>query len=286
MKNFCATGRQRVRLIIAQVVQKFRFGGGMRVGGVNTVDVGVDDELFGVDDVRDDGTGKIGAVAAEGGDAAVGSGADKAGDDGYKRGFDKREKNVAAALFGFFEVRLGVTEGVAGKDEIRGSDRDGGDAGFFERGGEETRAESFAEGSETIGEFFGGDDGTLLGNLVEKIAAEKLKAAADAVVLLFGKLEILKDTEMEMDEPFGFITRESELSFSKRMRNGEETIGDTLHGGDHDDEASILRGGANQTRGVQHALRAEERAAAKLQGDDRLARACVWRACGDREALP
>jgi hypothetical protein len=64
--------------------------------------------------VGDDGAGKIGAVAAESGDAAIWSGADEAGDDRHDACFEKRKENVAAALFGLCEMRLGFAESVAG----------------------------------------------------------------------------------------------------------------------------------------------------------------------------
>ncbi len=88
----------------------------------------------------DDGTGKIGAVAAERGDAAIGSCADEAGNDGDNAGFEERKKNVAAALFRLIQTRLGVAESVTRQHKIRRGDGDGGDAGFFESCGEEPGA--------------------------------------------------------------------------------------------------------------------------------------------------
>src|SRR5580704_5324385 len=102
MKHFGAAGRKSVRFIIAQVVEKFSFRGSVWVGGINTVHIGPDHELFGVDNIRNNRAGKIRAVAAERGDASVGSRADEAGDDGDQAGFEKRKKNGAAALSGLF----------------------------------------------------------------------------------------------------------------------------------------------------------------------------------------
>ena len=101
--------------------------------------------------MSDDGAGKIGAVAAERRDAAVGSGTDESGDDRNKSGFEERQENSAAALFCFVQLRLSLEECVASENEIGGGNRNSGDSGFFERSGEETRAESFAERGETIG---------------------------------------------------------------------------------------------------------------------------------------
>ncbi len=88
MKNLGAAGCQGVRFIIAQVVEKFSLGGGMRISGVNPIHIGPDDELFGVHEVSNDRAGKIGAIAAKRGNAAVGSRADEAGDDGDEAGFE------------------------------------------------------------------------------------------------------------------------------------------------------------------------------------------------------
>ena len=153
VKNFCSAGRERVRFIVAQIVQKFCLRGLVRIRGVDAVHVGPDHEFVGIDDVSDDGAGKIRAVAAERGDAAVGSCADETGDDRNDAGLEQRRKNSAAAAACLLELRLGVAEGVAGEHEFRGSDGNRRDAGAFERGGEETRAEAFAERCETIEEF-------------------------------------------------------------------------------------------------------------------------------------
>jgi hypothetical protein len=98
MKYFCAAGSQGVRLIIAQVVKEFSRGRNMRIGSINTIDVGPDDKLFGVHHVRDDSTGKIGAVAAKRGDTAVGSRANETGYDGNEAVFEQRKKYGAAAV--------------------------------------------------------------------------------------------------------------------------------------------------------------------------------------------
>jgi len=89
---------------------------------------------------------KIGAIAAEGGDAAIGSCADEPGYDWDDAGFEERKKNVAAALLGLFEMRLGVTKSIASQDELGGRDGHRGNAGLFESGGKEPSAETFTKG--------------------------------------------------------------------------------------------------------------------------------------------
>src|SRR6266436_3966578 len=131
-------------------MEKPRFRGFVGIGSVDAVHVGPDDEFFGVHDVRDEGTGKIGAVAAERGDAAVGRGADEARDDRDDAVFKQREKNGAAALSGLLEMWLGIAETVAGEDKFRRRDGYRGHSGFFERGRKEARAQAFAERGEAI----------------------------------------------------------------------------------------------------------------------------------------
>src|SRR5271167_2144017 len=236
MKNFSPAGSQGVRLIIAQVVEKFGFDGGVGVGCINAIHIGPDDKLLGVDYVSDDGAGKIGAIAAKRGDAAVGSCTDETCNHGNEVCFEKRKKNVAAALFGFFQMRLGLAEGIACEDEIGGGNGNSWDAGFFQSGGEKARAEAFSKGGESIGKF-GACDHTATGrHFMEKIAAKKLEAEADAVVLLFTKPKILEHAEVEMDDALGFIARTRKIVFGESARNGQETIGNALHRGNHDDD--------------------------------------------------
>src|SRR5579864_1896841 len=82
MQDFRSACGERVRFVVAEVVQELRLRVFVRIGGVDSVDVGPDHELVGIDNVRDDRAGKVGAVAAKRGDAAVGSRADESGDDG------------------------------------------------------------------------------------------------------------------------------------------------------------------------------------------------------------
>src|SRR5256885_11632929 len=58
-------------------------------------DVGPNDEFVGVHDVRDDSPGKIRAVAAESGDAAIGRCADESGNDCHNVGFERSEEHTS-----------------------------------------------------------------------------------------------------------------------------------------------------------------------------------------------
>src|SRR5260370_31762267 len=127
-------------------MQKARFGAFVGIGGVDAVDVDPTDEFVGVDHVSEYGAGKIRAIAPEGGNAAIRSCADEPGYDWDDAGFEERNKNVAAALLGLFEMGLSVAEGIASQDELGGRDGHRGDAGLFESGGKEPSAETFAKG--------------------------------------------------------------------------------------------------------------------------------------------
>src|SRR5439155_23947495 len=92
MENFRAAGGEGVGLIVAELMQKARFGRFVGIRGINAVDVGPNDEFVGVHDVRDDGSGKIRAVAAERGDPAIGRCTEEAGNDSHEAGFEERKK--------------------------------------------------------------------------------------------------------------------------------------------------------------------------------------------------
>src|SRR6266478_6581227 len=198
----------------------------------------------------------------------VGRGADAAGDDGDDAVFEQREKNGAATLPGLIEMRLGVAEIFAGHDEIRRRDGYGGDSGLFERGGKEARAQTFTERREAIKQLGAGGDAALGRNFVKKIGAEKLELPANAESVVFLKLQIAQDIEVERQEVFDFAAGVDEFSIGESAGDGEKMIGDALHGGDDDGDVRDGRGATDETRGMEHALRAEKRASAKFKGDD------------------
>jgi hypothetical protein len=199
MKDFGAAGGKRVGFIIAQVVEKPGFSGVMGIGGIDSIHVCPDDEFLCVHNMSDDRAGKIGAVAAKRGDAAVGSGADEPGHYGYEAVFEKREEDSPATGFGFFQMGLGITESVASENKIGRGYGNSRDSRLFQGGGEETRAEAFAKGSEPIGEFSASVHAAVLRHFVEKIAGEELEAAADTFVCFFVEVKVLEDIKVEMD---------------------------------------------------------------------------------------
>jgi hypothetical protein len=107
---------------------------------------------------------------------------------------------------------------------------------------------------------------------VEKIAAEEHEFAADAEISVFMELQIAKDIEMEKEERRGVVARVRDAAFGEGVRQIEKTVGDALHGGDDDGDAGKLGGGANESRGVEHAPGTEEGGAAKFEGDNFFAR--------------
>src|SRR5260370_23717220 len=131
MGNFWSAGSRGEGLIITKLVQKARFGGFVRICGVDAIDISPDDELVGVHDMSDDGPRKIRTIAAKSGNAAIARCADESGNDGDHPGFKKRKENVAAAPLGLFNMRLRIPEGVASQDELRRGDRHGRDSRFF-----------------------------------------------------------------------------------------------------------------------------------------------------------
>ncbi len=110
MQHLRSAGCERVRFVVAEIVQQTSLRGLVGIFGVDTVDVGPDDEFVGIDDVRDDRAGKVGAVATKCG-----------------------------------KMWLGILKGVASQDKFGRGDRNRGNAGAFESGGEQARAEAFAE---------------------------------------------------------------------------------------------------------------------------------------------
>src|SRR6266581_3405925 len=131
-------------------------------------------------------------------------------------------------------LRPSVAERVAGEDELRRRDGDGGDSQFFERSGEQAGAEAFAKRSEPVEKFGAGGNKALNGNFMKKVAAEELQLAANAKVMVLSQVQIVQDVKMEIQNDSGFLARTSELAIGKGVGDGEQMIGDALHGGnDH-----------------------------------------------------
>ena len=78
---------------------------------------------------------------------------------------------------------------------------------------------------------------------------------------------------VKLEYRLGFGTRALILAIRESLRDGEKPVGDTLHRGDDHHDLRGLRDRPDETGGVEHALRAKQRRAAKLERDDRLATA-------------
>src|SRR5439155_7138695 len=72
VENFRAAGGEGAGLIVAELMQKARFGGFVGIGGEDAIDIGPDDQFVGVHDMSADGSRKIRAVAAASGDSRLG----------------------------------------------------------------------------------------------------------------------------------------------------------------------------------------------------------------------
>src|SRR5690348_14829586 len=117
---------------------------------------------------------------------------------------------------------------------------------------------------------------------MQKVAAEKLQAAADTLVGLFVEAKFVKHIEMKMKQGFGLGSRARKIAVGERAGDTEQAVGDALHSGDDHDDVRGLRGGAGQRGGVEHSLGPEQRRAAKLKGDHRLMKWRRHRACAKR----
>src|SRR5437588_11421801 len=264
VKDFGTAVGEGASFVVAELMQKARLGGFGGIGSVNAVDVGPDDELVGVHNVSDDGSGKIGAVAAECGDAAIGSCTDEAGNDGHNASFEEREKNLAATLLGLLEMGLRIAESVTGEDEFRISNGDCGNARLLKSRCEKPDAETLAKGGETIEKLCTGGDAAVNWNFVEKIPPQKLQLVAHAKAIVFGELQIVKHIEVKIQDELGFMAGVGRFAAGERPRNGKEMVGDALHGGDNHGDIGRSRGGLNKARSMEHAVRAEKRTAAEL----------------------
>jgi hypothetical protein len=101
--------------------------------------------------------------------------------------------------------------------------------------------------------------------------------------MVLAELQIVKHIKVKVQDEFGFAAGMRELATCESAGNRQEMIGDALHGGDDHGDAGGPRGGANETCGMEHAVRTEKRTAAELEGD--YIPALLGRAAGEMHSL-
>jgi len=78
----------------------------------------------------------------------------------------------------------------------------------------------------------------------------------------------VKHIDMKIQDELSFTACLRELAIGESASDRKKMIGDALHGGDDHGDSGCLRGGANEARRMEHAVRTKKRAAAKLEGDN------------------
>jgi len=175
--------------------------------------------------------GKIGAVAAECSDTAVGGGADEAGDHGNDRVLREAGAAHPGRAHEFREDRGARRETSSqvrtNSEEVTGT---ADDAGFFQGRGEEPSAKAFAIGGQTIQQFGMSGNGALDGDVVKQILCERKHFASHPQVIGFGKLQVAQHGKMRSDYAFGFVLGGRGACRFKSGADREQVIGDALHG--------------------------------------------------------
>jgi hypothetical protein len=108
-------------------------------------------------------------------------------------------------------------------------------------------------------------------DFVKQVAAQRIKPVGNAVVGFDIEREFAKNIVVKTEQGVGIGARALISTFGKKLRDGEKAIGDTLHRGDDHNDVGAPRDRLHQFSGAQHALCAEQRSAAELEGNDSLA---------------
>jgi hypothetical protein len=115
-------------------------------------------------------------------------------------------------------------------------------------------------------------------HLVQKVTTEKLQAAANPLVRLFGEAQFVEDIEMKMKQSLGFVAGARKIAFGERAGNAEQAIRNAFHGGDDYDDVRGFRSRADERGSVEHSLGTENRCTTKLKRNHRLLGGCGHRA--------
>ena len=95
-----------------------------RVGGHHAIDVGPDFDALGVQAGAENGGGKIGPAAPDGGGDAGAIGSDESAHHRHFALFDKRSDFLPQALIGFLKLRDGTHELAVCQQDMTGIDMD------------------------------------------------------------------------------------------------------------------------------------------------------------------
>jgi nitrogen fixation/metabolism regulation signal transduction histidine kinase len=164
---------------------------------------------------------------------------------------------LAAALLRLLQIRLGFAKCIASQHELRGRNGNGSNARAFEGGGEEARAETFAERSEAIEKLIGSlrrYSRVARPEFVEQVSTEGIELAGDAIVIGGIERKSMQNIKVQLQNGLRFDARALMVAVSKCLGNAQQAIGDALHGGDDHNDPHASREGANQCCRMQHAL--------------------------------
>jgi hypothetical protein len=100
---------------------------------------------------------------------------------------------------------------------------------------------------------------------MEQIAAKRIELASNAVVIVRIERQVTQNAEMQVQNGFRVGASALAAALCKRLRDSQQTIRNALHRRNYHDNLHELRYRAHQTGGMQHALGAQQRTAAKLK---------------------
>jgi hypothetical protein len=160
---------------------------------------------------------------------------------------------------------------VAGQYKFRGADRNCRNSGTIKRRSEKARAEAFAVGSDAILQS-GAHSSTGLSlrrSVVLQVFAKVIEFAADAIVMRRVQVKVTKNFQVQAKNMFGVPTRIGAAASCEGADNGQQTIGDSLHRGNHYHHVALRGDGiGDQPGGVKHTVGTEQRSAAELKNDN------------------
>src|SRR5205085_12175880 len=109
----------------------------------------------------------------------------------------------------------------------------GRNTGTFQRSGEQARAESLAERSDTVNQLRSRRNVPLYWHLMEQIAAERIKFVADAIAIFGVERQFAQGILMQAEDGFSLSASALVFAMCEILRDRQKAIGDALHRGDH-----------------------------------------------------
>ena len=229
MHHFRAALRMFERFFVAKLLELLRGRDVARIGVEKSVDAGPDGKVVRAQCASHDGRGKIGAVAAECGDASFRSRGDKAGDNRNCASFEISMQRFVDFRIRLRELRMRILAIAVGNDEMKRVERLGIHRELAQRSGKEAAAPALAEGNHFVRNFGGAVPFAAAGNDGGELERKFSQLDAQLKFLFIAGIKIARDVQMELRDFLRFGEGGLRVAKAQSASDAKEAVGNAAN---------------------------------------------------------